>query len=239
MLLLSAACSSSEIAGELRMRDAQAAFLLGNYERAAAIHQDILRERPGDAAVLLAVAKCRLGLEEWRDAVALLGEALDADPEDAIAVEIRYRRALAHNALWRPQKALQDLRVVADAPDDIRGRAVREDEFRYRLGVTLIRTGDWERGRTELEHVNPTGPLGAEARLRQWLSGFSVQIARCRESSTADRIVSDAARQGVHAVVASVDPHVVLVGDYTRFKDAQFQAARLRALGFNGAFVIP
>ncbi|MHC4605680.1 MAG: tetratricopeptide repeat protein [Planctomycetota bacterium] len=226
--------------GEARLLEwAETAFLRGDYAQASRHYESFLERSPESsrrAAILVMVARCRMGENRWEEALELLDRALSAGPQAEVRVEAYYRRAIAENAMWDPRAALRDLLVVEQSSDGVRGRAVREDEFRYRLGVTRIRAGEWRKGKADLARVDPKGPLGDAARIRMSLEEFSVQIAHYRDAASA-RQKADEAGAGARVHVCGAD-HVVLVGSYRGFEAARMQAERLRRK-FPGAFVIP
>ena len=217
-------------------------FLSGNYAKAAylyQVHLDSFPETAERARLLFMIAKCRMGDRNWEKALIHLGGAMDAGPDKVMRVEIHYRRAIVLNALWKPHEALRELQVVESSHSSIRGRAIREDEFRFRLGVTRIRTGDWKRGKADLARVDRNSPLAGDARIRMTLDAFAVQIARCRDFSTAQRRVDEARKRGHDARAHDYESDfLVLVGAFPRFEGARAQADRLRST-YRGAFVIP
>lgn len=241
--LLLSACGSPEPspAPEQRLLDrAETAFLRRDYAQAAYLYDTALKEHPAfvpRSSVRLQLAKCRMGEERWDEAMRLLDEALASDPDETVRVEILYRRALVRNALWDPMAALRDLLAVEASSPSVRGRSVAEEEFRFRIGVTRIRAGDWRGGKGDLSKVPADGPFGAEARCRLGLDSFSVQIARAGDGETARRKVAEAARRGLAARIQ--DDRLVLVGNFDRFEDARRHAEQLRGQGFEGAFVLP
>lgn len=252
VLLLAAACSStppSAPSEPARSRfDADAEFL---QRRDAAAERDYERLLQGAAPeekgpLWIQVGRCRLGKGDGAGALAAFDEALAAGVSDSQRVEAWYRRGLAHNFLWRPDRALVEFRRVQDAPASLREAAVKTDEFLYRLGVTCLRLGMTAEGRKCLEGIvreHPDSTDAPEARERLALKAMHVQIARAPNEVTAKRRATEARAKGLPAeVIASASSptdRLVVVGRFTRFEDAIRELEKIRGLGYADAFPIP
>src|SRR5262245_5523283 len=160
VLLLAAACSSPPPASAppepMRSRfDADAEFLQRRDGAAELDYERLLQAAPPEekGPLWLQIGRCRLGKGDGAGALAAFDEALTAGVSDTQRVEVWYRRGLAHNFLWRPDRALTEFRRVQDAPASLRESAIKTDEFLYRLGVTCLRLGMTAEGRKCLDRI--------------------------------------------------------------------------------------
>lgn len=227
---------------DVQLDIADESFLKGEFEKAGKWYLKYLEEHPRSsrrAEIRLQYAKCLLGQEKWYEALQPLREVIDGAVEERTRIDAYYRRAIAYNALWDPLKALQDLLFVEGASLWMRGTVVRENELRFRLGCTRIRTGDWSGGRSDLERVSPEDKLGDDARIRATLDVFAIQVGACSDAASAERLKVRLASRGLDPRVhSSRDRYVVLVGAFVSFRKAQGEAERL-ARTVEGAFVLP
>ena len=227
---------------DTQLERADVCFLKGDFEGAARWYLKYLKAHPRSSnshKIRLQYAKCLLGQQKWYEALQPLQEVIDGAVEERTRIEAYYRRAVAYNALWNPREALQDLLFVERASLWLRGTVVREDELRYRLGTTRIRTGDWRGGRSDLERVDPGDKLGDDARIRASLDAFSVQVGSCVSAASANRLKERLVARGLNPRVRSAGKrHVVLVGTFSRFQEAVQEADRLSST-IDGAFPLP
>jgi tetratricopeptide (TPR) repeat protein len=196
--------------------------------------------------ILIQLGRSRLGKGDAAGALRAFDEALGSSLPKPLEVEAWYRRGIAQNFLWRPDRALIEFKRVLDAPKDAREAAVKTDEFLYRIGVTYLRLGQAADGRKCLEQIvkdHPESPDAPEARERLALKAIHVQIARAPNEVTAARRASEARAKGLSAeVLASSSPagdRLVVVGRFTRFEDAIRELDKVRGLGYADAFPIP
>lgn len=196
--------------------------------------------------LLIQLGKTRLGKGDAAGALAAFDEAATLPLTESLQVETWYRRGLAHNYLWRPDRALAEFRRVLDAPRGARESAIKSDEFLYRLGVTHLRLGQAAEGKKVLEQIlreHPDSPEAAEARERLALKAIHVQIARAPNEITATRRASEARAKGllVEVISSASSPgdRLIVVGRFSRFDDAIRELERIRGLGYADAFPIP
>jgi tetratricopeptide (TPR) repeat protein len=251
-LPLAAACSSPPAAPphdpEAARLDADAEFLQRRDAAAEREYERLLATASAQdrGPILIQIGRCRLGKGDAAGAIAAFDEASTLPLSDAKKVETWYRRGLAHNSLWRPERALVDFRRVLDAPPDARASAIKADEFLLRLGVTYLRLGMNADGRRVLEQLvkeHPESTESAEARERLALKAIHVQIARTPNEITATRRAAEAKAKGLPAAVltsaSAPGGRLVVVGPYARFEDAIRELDRIRGLGYADAFPIP
>jgi tetratricopeptide (TPR) repeat protein len=250
LLPLFAACSSGPApapdSGPSRLQ-ADAEFLQRRDGSAEREYERLLQSAsPGDRGpLLIQIGRCRLGKGDAQGAIAAFDEAAGLSLPESLRIEAWYRRGLAHNFLWRPDRALVDFKRVLDAPKDARESAVKSDEFLYRLGVTYLRLGMAAEGRRCLDQIvreHPESSDAPEARERLALKAIYVQIARTNEV-TATRRASEARAKGlsveVLASTSSPGDRLVVVGRFAKFEDAVRELDRIRGLGYADAFPIP
>lgn len=202
---------------------------------------------PGERGpLLIQLGRCRLGKGDATGAIAAFDEAVSTSLPESLKVEAWYRRGIAHNFLWRPDRALLDFRRVLDASKEARESAIKSDEFLYRLGVTYLRLGMAADGRRCLDQIvrdHPESSDASEARERLALKSIHVQIARAPNEVTAARRASEARAKGLAAEVltsaSAPGDRLVVVGRFTRFEDAVRELERIRGLGYADAFPIP
>lgn len=222
----------------LRRRDASAER---EYE------QLLLRSTPDQrGSLLIQLGRCRLGKGDFAGAVAAFDDAASCPLPEPLKVEAWYRRALAQNALWRPDRALLDFRRVLEAPKEARESAIKVDEFLYRLGVTYLRLGMTADGRRCLEQVvrdHPRSGDAPEAKERLALKAIHIQIARTPNEAAAERRASEARTRGLAVEVlpsaATPSERLVVVGRFSRFDEAVRDLERIRGIGYADAFLIP
>jgi len=249
-LVALAACSSTPVAPEdLPSRDrADAEFLDGRYSQAEREYERTLLKTPASerGPLLVLLGKCRLGKGDASGAIAAFDEAIASSSPEPVRIEALYRRGIAHNVLWRPDRALLDFRRVMEGPKEARESAVKSDELLFRVGVTCLRVGMAEEGRRHLGQLlkeHPESTDASEAKERLALKAMHLQIARCPNEITADRRASEARVRGLQAEVirsaAVPGERLVVVGKFTRFDDALRELARIRSMGYADAFPIP
>ncbi len=251
LLPLIAACSSSPSpapdSGTSRTQ-ADAEFLQRRDGAAEREYERLLQSASADerGPLLIQLGRCRLGKGDAAGAIAAFDEAASSSLPEPMKVEAWYRRGLAHNYLWRPDRALLDFVRVLEAPKDAREAAVKTDEFLYRLGVTYLRVGKAAEGRRCLEQVvkeHPESSDAPEARERLALKSIYVQIARAPNEVTAARRASEARSKGLAAEVlasaSSPGDRLIVVGRFAKFEDALRELERIRGLGYADAFPIP
>ena len=253
VLLLLAACSStpapapSSDPGSARL-NADAEFLQRRDGPAEREYEKLLQgAAPQDRGpLLIQLGRSRLGKGDAAGAIRAFDEAVGAGLTESLKVEAWYRRGIAHNFLWRPDRALLDFRQVLAASKAAREGAIKTDEFLYRLGVTYLRLGMAADGRKCLDQLvreHPDSPDAPEARERMALKSMHVQIARAPNEITAARRASEARSRGLSAeVIASASSpgdRLIVVGRFTKFDDAIRELDRIRGLGYADAFPIP
>jgi tetratricopeptide (TPR) repeat protein len=254
ILILStlSACSSSPPpvavdSGDSRF-NADAEFLQRRDGSAEREYERLLRTAPpGERGpLLIQLGRSRLGKGDAAGALSAFDEAVSASLPEPLKVEAWYRRGIAHNFLWRPDRALLEFRRVLDASKEARETAIKSDEFLYRLGVTYLRLGMAAEGRKCLDQIvreHPESSDAPEARERLALKAIHVQIARAPNEVTAARRASEARAKGLAAEVltsaSAPGDRLVVVGRFTRFEDAVRELERIRGLGYADAFPIP
>jgi tetratricopeptide (TPR) repeat protein len=245
-----AACSSTPVAPDERpsRERADAEFIEGRFGQAEREYDKILLKAPAAerGPLLLMLGKCRLGKGDATGALGAFDEAIASSSPEPVRIEALYRRGIAHNVLWKPERALLDFRRVLEAPKESRESAVKSDELLFRVGVTCLRAGMAEEGRRHLGRLLkefPDSTEAAEARERLALKAIHLQIARCPNEVTADRRASEARTKGLSAEIlpsaASPSERLVVVGRFTRFEDALRELSRIRVMGYADAFPIP
>ena len=249
VLPLLAACSSAlprlnpgvAIPGGRRFLQRRDASAEREYER-------LLQQAPAGerGPILIQVGRCRLGKGDATGAIAAFDEAAASVLPEPMKVEAWYRRGIAQNFLWRPDRALADFRRVLDAPKSAREAAVKTDEFLYRLGVTYLRLGMVPEGRKCLDQIvkeHPDSSDAPEAKERLALKTMYIQIARAPNEVTATRRAAEARAKGLAVEVLSSASapggRLVVVGRFTRFEDAVRELEKIRGLGYADAFPIP
>ena len=252
ILPLFVACSSAPEpapdAGASRLQ-ADTEFLQRRDSAAEREYERLLQTAPPAerGPLLIQLGRCRLGKGDAPGAVAAFDEAAASSSlPEPLKIEAWYRRGLANNFLWRPDRALQDFRRVLDAPKDAREAAIKTDEFLYRLGVTYLRLGMAAEGRRCLDQIvkeHPASSDAPEAKERLALKSIHVQIARAPNEVTAARRASEARAKGLAAEVltsaSSPGDRLIVVGRFARFEDAIRELDRIRSLGYADAFPIP
>ena len=250
-LVLLAACSSTPAAPPDREDSrfqADAEFLQRRDGSAEREYERLLQGAPpGERGpLLIQLGRCRLGKGDAAGAIAAFDEAAASPLSEPVKIEAWYRRGIAHNYLWNPDRALADFRRVLDAPKEAREAAVKTDEFLYRLGVTYLRLGQVPEGRKCLDQIvkeHPDSTDAPEARERLALKSMHIQIARAPNEITASRRASEARAKGLAAEVlasaATPGGRLVVVGRFSRFEDAVRELERIRGLGYADAFPIP
>lgn len=245
LLLCLSACVATNRTAEIdvAMKRADSVFLMGDYAKAVREYEEILDSDPGPAlrpVLLLRIARCRLGERRWNEARDILNQSLAGGADAATRLEILSSRAVTFNATADYAAALRDLLQIASAPDGDRGRAIAEDEFRYRLGLARIRCGEWAEGKRELSRVDPKGPQGEDAALRLQMDSFAVQVGRFNDPEAARRFAQDLEKsKGLRLRVTPGPVFYVLSGSFPTIQSAQKEAANLRDLGIDGAFPLP
>jgi tetratricopeptide (TPR) repeat protein len=251
LLPLIAACSSSPApkpdAGPSRAQ-ADAEFLRRRDASAEREYEQLLLQAAPDqrGPLLIQLGRCRIGKGDFVGAVAAFDDAASSPLPEPLKIEAWYRRGLAQNALWRPDRALLDFLRVLEAPKEARESAIKVDEFLYRLGVTYLRLGMTAEGRRCLEQVlrdHPRSGDAPEAKERLALKAIHIQIARTPNEVTAERRASEARTRGLAAEVlpsaATPAERLVVVGRFARFEDAVRDLQRVRGIGYADAFLIP
>jgi tetratricopeptide (TPR) repeat protein len=245
------ACSSGPAPAaptESSRMDADAEFLQRRDAVAEREYERLLRSTDANdrGPLLIQLGKARLGKGDAAGAISAFDEATSLPLPEPLLIEAWYRRGLAHNLQWRPDRALAEFRRVLDAPRGARESAVKSDEFLYRLGVTQLRLGQAAEGRKVLEQIvreHPESPEASEARERLALKAMHVQIARAPNDITATRRASEARAKGLSVEVissaSSPGDRLILVGRFSRFEDALRELERIRELGYADAFPIP
>jgi tetratricopeptide (TPR) repeat protein len=246
-----AACSSTPTAapdsGPSRL-NADAEFLLRRDGSAEREYERLLQTAPAGerGALLIQLGRSRLGKGDAAGALRAFDDALASSLSEPMKVEAWYRRGIAHNFLWRPDRALAEFQRVREASKEAREAAIKSDEFLYRIGVTYLRLGMAADGRKCLEQIvkeHPESPDAAEARERLALKAMHVQIARAPNEITAARRASEARSKGltcevINSASASGD-RLVVVGRFTKFEDTIRELEKIRGLGYADAFPIP
>jgi tetratricopeptide (TPR) repeat protein len=197
--------------------------------------------------LLVQLGRCRLGKGDASGALSAFDQAA-TNPASPLPVRVEawYRRGIAHNIQWRPDRALLEFRKVLDAPKDARESAIKSDEFLYRLGVTCLRVGQSADGRKWLEQLvreHPESPDAGEAKERLALKAMHIQIGRTPNESSATRKAADAKAKGLNVEVlgsaAAPGNRLIVVGRFTRFEDALRELEKIKSLGYADAFPIP
>ncbi|HKS16801.1 MAG TPA: tetratricopeptide repeat protein [Planctomycetota bacterium] len=251
LLPLFMACSSTPDPApeaEASRHQADVEFLQRRDSAAEREYERLLQSAPSGerGPLLIQLGRCRLGKGDATGAIAAFDEAAASSLPEPMKVEAWYRRGIAQNFLWRPDRALADFRRVLEAPKSAREAAIKTDEFLYRLGVTYLRLGMAAEGRKCLDQIvkdHPESSDAPEARERLALKTMHIQIARAPNEVTAARRVSEARAKGLSAeVLASASApggRLVVVGRFSKFEDAVRELERIRGLGYADAFPIP
>ncbi len=250
-LFLLAGCGSSsrnegERQPELLDRGAEE-FLAGNFSSAEEKFEKFLDQNPLStrrAWIFTRMGLCRNGRGDYHGAINAFGRALAAGARGPIRLEILYRRAIAFNYNDMPDLALLDLEQIALEPSATRNQVLKAAEFERILGVTLIRSGEWKRGRRVLENLVHSYPETKEARNSVRLLSFqkfSIQVARCPDDESARKQIALLQKKGVIGRVEILPDRSgisVLVGDFSRYDEVVRKRNSLNALGIRG-FILP
>lgn len=239
---LAAGCQPAQLGqgNESLLAQADDYFLQENYGQAAGRYDVFLADNPGHerrAELRARVARCYLATGRADRALDSCDRALQSGPSPAVRADALFRKGIALRMLGEAPRALEALRSVPRADLDRAG--ITADEFAYELAQTLFRAGDWRGGQSELARVPPQGPLGAKARTRLGLSAYAVQIGAFGDEGQARAAASRVPGAQWRAAPGAPPLHIVSVGSFPRFEDAQGEAERLKAAGYRDAFVIP
>lgn len=251
MLVFLSACTTAETKkGEVEpelLERAAADLLAENYSSAAFKYDRYLSlnpETPRRAWVHAQVGLCRNGAGDYESAIRSFDQALAGGPDPVLRLRIRYRRAVAHNLLERPEPALADLEEVRAASKADRESAVKSSEFLRVLGVTELRAGFWNRGQKTLKELVEQYPQSQEASLVKpflVLKGFTVQLAGCSDEKAAGAKIAELKTRGIAARSLAVPERpgvLVVTGEFARYSEAARERARIKGLGID-AFVLP
>lgn len=249
-LLLFGCASSSRKEGVVRpelLDQAAEHYLKASYGSAALYYENYLTLNPLSprrAWIYTRVGLCRNGERAYRMAIEAFGQALAAGAVGTLRLEILYRRAIAYNFSDMPDLALIDLERVLVEPATLREEVIKSAEFERILGVTLIRAGEWKRGRQILENLIRAFPRSPEAisayRLLSFRK-FSIQVARCPNQQSADRKISALRGKGVAGRAEPLPDHSglsILVGAFSRYDEVVREREKLKQLGIEG-FILP
>ena len=251
ILPLLAACASPPPApapsdGSARLK-ADAEFLQKRDGTAEREYERLLATATNEerGPLLIQVGRCRLGKGDVSGALSAFDQAA-SHPASSLPVRVEawYRRGIAHNIQWRPDRALLEFRKVLEAPKDAREAAIKSDEFLYRLGVTCLRLGQSADGRKWLEQLvkeHPESSDVAEAKVRLALKAMHIQIARAPNEAAATRRAADAKAKGlsVEVIGSGAGDKLVVVGKFAVFEDAIRELEKVKGLGYSDAFLIP
>ncbi len=222
-------------------------FLQGNFNAAATHYERFLGLNPLTTRrvwIFTRIGLCRNGEGEYRAAIQAFDRALASGARGTSRVEILYRRAIAGNFSDLPGLALVDLEQVSLEPAALRGEVVKAAEFERIFGVTLIRAGNWKRGKRVLENLVRSWPYSPEAVSAHRIltfQKFSVQVALCPDLQSARKQIALLREQGVVGraeILPDRSGVSVLVGEFSRYDQVVRERDRLRALGIPG-FVLP
>lgn len=229
--------------GDDLRRRADEAFLKGDFSQAAHHYERLATASPALRAwALVHAGLSRNGAADWDRAARSFGDALAASPAADLRLQALYYRSIAHAAKLRFREALEDLAAVEAAGAAARGAALAEDEFLYRIGVTRLRSGDWNAGRRDLERLVagfPDSRWTDEASDRIALRATCIQIGRAGDAEDAKRIADEARAKGVVTeTLKGPRDFLVVAGKFRTAADAQADLARIRAV-YPDAFLIP
>lgn len=243
-LLLATACETTRPAGhEPLLAKADDLFLQESYSQAAGQYEAFLSYQPAHerrAEIRVRVGKCQLAMNRPDRALEAFDRALASQPSPAVRTDAQFRKGVALRQLGQATGARDALRAVAAAPAGDRDAAgITADEVAYETAQACFRAGDWKGGQAELGKLSPQGPYDAKARTRVGLTSYAVQIGAFADEAQARSTAARAPGAVVRAAPGSPPLHIVSVGAYPRYEDAQGAAERLKGAGFKDAFVIP
>jgi tetratricopeptide (TPR) repeat protein len=236
VLAIAAGCSSTpEGPPEDRTwKDADAAYLAGDWTAAMRGYEEWTRNHPGDdrrPTAKLRIARCHLALGRPASALPLLDEVISADPPAPLAGDARAARGMVYHLLGFPAKAepefVDALRVGGDD--------IRRDEATYFLALSKIRQGRWDDGLTDLAillKTYPDSPWVPKARdLRATTERvFSVQAGAFSDPAGARKRADELKARGYDpAIVPDGGLHCVRVGRFATWREAKAEADALSA----------
>ena len=222
-------------------------FLKGNYGVAAVHYGNYLTFNPLSTRrswIYMRIGLCRNGEGEYRMAIEAFGQALAAGAVGSLRIEILYRRAISYNFNDMPDIAILDLEQVLAEPTSLREEVLKSAEFERMLGVTLIRAGEWKRGRRILENLIRAFPRSPEAIVAYRLltfQKFSIQVARCPDHESAQKKITLLRAKGVSGRAEPLPDHSgisVLVGEFSRYDAVVRERKNLKSRGIEG-FILP
>jgi tetratricopeptide (TPR) repeat protein len=217
-------------------------FLAEQYGQAAGHYEAYLSENPGEPRrdeILLRLAKCRLGAGRPAEAVRDLDRAMPG-LAPAPKLEALFRRGVARRQLGEARRALEDFAAVDGAdPQLLDGAGLTVDEVHYERALARFRAGDWGQGQADLARVSPRGPFGSKARTRLGLSAYAVQVGAYEAEAQARSLAFRTPGSAVRSAPGEPPLHLVTVGRFPRFEEAQKELDRIKASGHPEAFVVP
>jgi tetratricopeptide (TPR) repeat protein len=241
LLAMAAGCETTGArVNEPLLSKADELYLQELYSQAAGHYDAFLADNPGHerrAELRARIGKCYLATNRPDRAIDSFDRALGAQPSPAVRADALFRKGIALRMHGEGAKAVETLRTLPRADLDRAG--ITADEFAYEHALALFRAGDWAGGQAELSRVSPQGPFGAKARTRLGLSSYFVQIGAFTEESQARAAAARLPGASIRTAPGAPPLHIVSMGGYVRFEDAQREAERLRVSGAPDAFVIP
>jgi tetratricopeptide (TPR) repeat protein len=241
--LVAGCVSTSGTKSEALLPKADELFLAGRWSQAAGHYETWLGANAADpraAEVRVRVGKCRLAEGRVQDAATALDRALATALPPPLRLEALFRRGVVHRVLGDPVRALQDFRALDAAEPDLLDQAgLTVDEVHYERALARFRSGDWPGGQADLARVGPRGPFGAAARARSGLTAYAVQLGAFETEPLARSMSLRVPGASVRTVPGDPPLHLVTVGRFPRFEEAQRELERLRASGHPDALVVP
>lgn len=215
-------------------------YLQENYAQAAGHYDMFLTDNPGHerrAELRARIGKCYLAAGRADRAIDSFDRALASQPSPAVRADALFRKGIAWRVQGDASRSLEAFRSVPRADLDRAG--ITADEFSYEFALALFRGGDWKGGQAELAKVAPQGPFGAKARTRLGLSAYAVQIGAYADEAQARAAAARSPGAQCRPAPGGPPLHIVSVGAFPRWEDAQREAERLKLAGARDAFVIP
>lgn len=224
-------------------REAEAAYLGGDWNVAIAAYDRFVKTHPDDDRIVSArlhIGRCYLSLNRPASALPCLDQVVSSDPEKHLKAEAMLVRGLAQLQLGNLKKAEEEiLDAIRIGEND-----VCRDECLFYLGVVKIRSGDWNEGLATMGAVikeMPDGTYAARARaIRAGERAFSVQAGAFTDAAGARRRSDELRQKGYDTrIVPEGAFNCVRFGNYGTWREASEAASAMESVTGVETAVVP
>jgi tetratricopeptide (TPR) repeat protein len=228
------------------LHKAEEEYLRGNFANAFYLYEKSINTEPPSyklSSTYFRMGICLLKMENPSRALNFFKLALDTCKDDILQIRIYEKMGSTYNILQEPEKASEFFEKAYQYPDHLLTQAIVIPNLYYNLGISYLRSAQWQKGRSLLEKSLAKFPQSKFAeRTKIVLSlgkdRFYLQFGYFYDPANARNLVETIKQKGIAATVKEINldtkkSFLVVGQDFVSRKDAFLAAQELKTSGFD------